>query len=86
MNRYYNLISTCTFVPAPIIWSVLRRARNGITRPIDIVYETPDYIEALANTIERRRKTGKDFVYKLMSHEKNKKLDLNSQSVQANFK
>lgn len=86
MNRYYNFVSTYTFVPAPIMWSILRRNRNGITRPITIVYETPDYIEALANTIERRRKTGKDFVYKLMSHEINKPLDLNSQSVQANFK
>lgn len=86
MNRYYNLVSTYKFVPAPIIWSILRRSRYGVTRPITIVYETTDYIEALANTIERRRKTGKDFVYKLMCREKCKELDLNSNSVQANFK
>lgn len=82
----YNFTSTYTFEPAPVMWSVLRRTRNGITRPIVIVHETPNYLEALVNTIERRRKTGKDFVYKLMSHETSKPLDLNSQAVQANFK
>lgn len=82
----YNYTSTYTFVPAKVLWSVLRRTRNGITRQIVIVHETPNYLEAVANTIYRRRKEGKNFVYKLMSHETNKPLDLNSQAVQSNFK
>lgn len=86
MNGLYNFTSTYTSMPAQIMWSVLRRTKSGITRPIIIVHETPNYLEALANTIERRRKTGKEYDYKLMSHEKNKPLDLNSQAVQANFK
>lgn len=86
MNRLYNFTTTYTSMPAQIVWSVLRRTRNGITRPIVIVHETPNYLEALATTIERRRKTRKEYVYKLMSHETNKPLDLNSQAVQANFK
>lgn len=86
MNRLYNFTSTYTSMPAQIMWSVLSRTKYGITRPVVIVYETPIYLEALAYTIERRRKTGKEYVYKLMSHEKNKLLDLNSQAVQANFK
>lgn len=86
MNRLYNFTSTYTSIPAKMVWSVLRRAKFGITRPIIIVHETHSYLEALASTIERRRKTGKEYVYKLMSHEMNKPLDLNSQAVQANFK
>lgn len=86
MNRLYNYTSTYTFVPTKVVWSVLRRTRYGITRPIVIVHETPSYLEALANAIERKRKTGNDYVYKLMCHETNKTLDLNSQAVQANFK
>lgn len=86
MNRLYNFTQTYTFVPAKIMWSVLRRTRYGVTRQVVVVYETTSYLEALANTIERRRKTGRDFVYKLISHEINKTLDLNSRSVQANFK
>lgn len=86
MFNMYNFTSNYTFVPAPIIWSVLRRTRNGITRPIVIVHETSNYLDALAMNIECRRKSGKEFVYKLMSHENNKPLDLNSQAVKANFK
>lgn len=86
MNRLYNFTSTYTFVPAKIVWSVLSRTRSGIMQPIVIVHETPNYLEALANIIERKRKTGNNYVYKIMSHEVNKPLDLNSQAVQANFK
>lgn len=86
MNRLYNYTSTYTFVPNQVVWSVLRRTRNGITRPIVIIHETPNYLEALAKTIERRRKTGKEYIYKLMCHEINKPLDLYSQAVQSNFK
>ena len=86
MNRLYNFTSTYTSIPAKMVWLVLRRERNVITRPIVIVHETPNYLEALASTIERRRKTGKKYVYKLMVHEACKQLDLDSQSVKANFK
>lgn len=86
MNRLYNLTSTYTFVHTKIVWSVLRRTRCSIMQPIVIVHETPNYLEALANIIERKRKTGNNYDYKLMSHEVNKPLDLNSQAVQANFK
>lgn len=86
MFNMYNFTSTYTFVPAKVMWSVLQRTRNGISRPIVIVHETPNYLEALVNIIERRRKTGKEYVYKLMSHETSRPLDLNSQAVQANFK
>lgn len=86
MNRLYNFTSTYTSIPAKMVWSVLQRSRYGTTRPIIIVHETPNYLEALASTIERRRKTGKVYEYKLMSHEVCKQLDLNSQAVKANFK
>lgn len=86
MNRMYNFTSTYTFEPAKIVWSVLRRTKGCIMQQIVIVHETPNYLEALANIIERKRKTGNNYVYKLMSHEVNKPLDLNSQAVKANFK
>lgn len=86
MYNIYNFTSTYTFIPVKVVWSVLQRSREGTTRPIVIVHETPNYLEAIANVIKRRREAGKDWVYKLVCHETNKPLDLNSQAVQANFK
>lgn len=84
--KWNNYTTTCTVVEQKCVWVILKRIGTSFKNPIIVDYETDNYLEAIAQTLHRRRKAKNGEVYKLMSRVGNQEIDFNSVAVHANFK
>lgn len=86
MIPWNNTTTTAPVIRDQVIWTLLKKYRVKGANVIVVDFECYDYLQALAVSIDRRRKAKGAATFKLMSREVGKKIDITSKAVQANFK
>lgn len=86
MIPWNNTTTTVPVIRERVVWTLLKKYRSKNDNVIVVDFEGYDYLQAVAVSIDRRRKAKGTATFKLMSHEIGKKIDITSKAVQANFK
>jgi hypothetical protein len=86
MIPWNNTTTTVPVIRDQVVWTLLKKYRVKSANVIVVDFESYDYQQALAVSINRRRKEKGTATFKLMSREVGKKIDITSKAVQANFK
>lgn len=86
MIPWNNTTTTAPVIRDQVIWTLRKKYRVKDVDVIIVDFGGFDYIQAVAVSIDRRRKAKGTAKFKLMSREVGKKIDITSKAVQANFK
>ena len=86
MIPWNNTTTTAPVIRDQVVWTLLKKYWVKGANVIVVEFESFDYLQAVAASIDRRRKAKGSATFKLMSREVGKKIDITSKAVQANFK